>query len=87
MKRRTLFIWYHGVLVWGLGTGVVTAIVLAFLYEERAGFKAQLVFGLKILPLWAVGGYLWGYAMWSLLIRRGDRSRESGDSEEPKARH
>ncbi len=68
-KRR--FVIRRGVLGWGLGTGILSSVLLAV--EGAPSFHPWLELPVAML-VFAAGGYFWGSWMWDIL----DRQYQSG---------
>jgi hypothetical protein len=60
---RTRYIWLYGVIGWGLATGVLWAILMAFL-NGRDRLPMYFVLGVIIFP---IGGYFFGSWTWAKL--------------------
>jgi hypothetical protein len=75
------YILCFGVLVWGLGTGIVFAAVMALAYRDRSGFLHELLLWLCFLPLWLAAGLAWGALMWSWSAARHPRNGPHGKIE------
>jgi hypothetical protein len=66
---RSKFVLLYGVLLWGIPTGILFALVRG--YSDGWGtFLPQLILSLILFPL---GGILYGRLMWKLLVRKVDR--------------
>ena len=69
MSERIRFILFSGVLGWGVPTGVTWAVVMAVMNRGDREFLNALLTYLISLPLWLIGGLLWGGLMWRWLHR------------------
>ncbi|MBT8491408.1 MAG: hypothetical protein KJN62_10215 [Deltaproteobacteria bacterium] len=58
---RNRFIWFRGVLGWGLIVAILWSIAMSYSKKGDTGFWNYLIIALFIFP---VGGYLWGSWMW-----------------------
>ena len=76
--ERRRFLWHHGVLDWGLGTGIVWSVAMSWVcpFENRS--LGGLWVYLAMLPMWLLGGYVGGLFMWRY-VRRRQRQRRNGD--------
>ena len=70
-NRKTQFVWWKGVVGWGVPVGVAHAATMAYFLQGESSYLRQLLLWLCFLPLWAVGGYVYGAIMW----RRANRAR------------
>ncbi|MBU0705558.1 MAG: hypothetical protein KKC18_17065 [Chloroflexi bacterium] len=66
-RQRRRFIWFRGVIGFGLPAGVIYAAMYPLIWEGQSGYINQMLLGLRFLPLWAIGGYVWGMFMWNQL--------------------
>jgi len=65
---RSRFVWRYGVLLWGLSTGIVWAIVMTFSNggSEPFSFGRFMILLAGGVSLFPVGGYFWGRVMWRI---------------------
>jgi hypothetical protein len=69
-KGRKHYILYTGILGWGMSVFLLTTF---WSWYDKYGWnvpsRGDLYFSLLVgLPLWSVGGYIWGAFMWNYLI-------------------
>ena len=73
-RKRSHFIFYRGVLGFGIPTGVITLILdwRDHLHADWIGHPTPQVFYLVIahLALWLATGYVWGVVMWKWFTKR-----------------
>jgi len=77
-SRRTRFIWWRGVIWWGLGTGLIYTLLMAFFCREQSTYANEVVRRLYLLPLWGVAGYLFGLVMWGMVGDGSEKQEREG---------
>ena len=76
-KGRTRFIWFNGVLIWGVMTGILWAVVMAA-WQDWSRLPRFLGFALVGFP---IGGYFFGLLTWSFSEKRFQQAlREDPDA-------
>lgn len=68
-KERRRYALFHGSLAWGVPTCVLWSAVMPFVTPQDLPFFHAFLKGLTTLPLWLLGGYVWGWCMWATFQR------------------
>jgi len=63
---RNKYIFFFGVLGWGLPVAILFALDQGF-FNDLSNTWPELILAFTIFPL---GGIFWGYFMWKLLVRK-----------------
>jgi len=66
---RTQFVWRRGVLGWGVVSGLLFVVMTAMLRSAECRRELGVLL-MTALPLFLVGGYVWGCVMWPRLTAR-----------------
>jgi hypothetical protein len=69
------FVWGHGVFGCGLSTGVLLAVVMAMVRSAECRRELGVLLMVSV-PVFLIGGYFWGRAMWWWLTTRQAREGE-----------
>lgn len=79
-QGKTRFIWFRGVLSWGLPMFILMTLLFPLLLDSTdVGYSwSRILFGAII---WSVGGYAFGWVMWRAGVKRfGLSPDEQADS-------
>ncbi|KAB3532468.1 hypothetical protein [Alkaliphilus serpentinus] len=79
-KGKTKYILQHGVLSWGVSTAIIYRILVS-LFNIGFSFSAikRGLFSLDTLyaiPLFSIGGLLWGIFMWKIIEKKASEIKE-----------
>ncbi|MCC5912086.1 MAG: hypothetical protein JJT76_16825 [Clostridiaceae bacterium] len=80
---KTSYVWGHGVLSWGVSTGIIF-MILTGIHQYR--FSPRLILrhtfglsGLLTIFMFAAVGFLWGSFMWRVICKKVEKDN-SGDT-------